>query len=204
MQRSSDILGFWFDGASDDTDIGRGSPAYARWFGHSEQIDAHVTSTYGADVERARAGELDRWRAEPRSALALVLLLDQFPRHVFRGRAAAFASDAQALALALACIDARMDETLSLCERVFLYLPVQHSERLDDHDLALRCFTSLVDVASARKLPILGFCRASVAAEHEHIEVLRRFGRYPHRNAALGRVSTPAEAAWIAAEVSNG
>lgn len=199
MHRPSDILGFWFDGASDDVALGRESPAYARWFGRSEQLDAHVTSVFRADMDRARAGELDAWRSEPRSALALILLLDQFPRHVFRGRAEAFSSDAEALAVTKACVDAGMDEALSLCERVFLYLPVQHSERLDDHPLALRCFTRLVDVATARSLPILGFCQAAVKAEHEHIDTLRQFGRYPYRNAALGRVSTPAEAAWLAA-----
>lgn len=200
MHRPSDILGFWFDGASDHTAIGRGSPAYARWFGRSAELDAHIVAEYGDDVEKARSGALAGWRAEPPSALALILLLDQFPRHVHRGRAEAFASDAEALALANACVDAGMDATLSLCERVFLYLPMQHSERLEDHDLALRCFTSLVDAASASELPILGFCRASVTAELEHIEVLRRFGRYPYRNAALGRVSTPAEAAWLASQ----
>ncbi len=200
MHRPSDILGFWFDGVSDDTEIRRESPAYARWFGRSEQIDAHIVSVYGADVERARAGELDDWRSEPQSALALILLLDQLPRHVFRGRAEAFSSDAEALAIAVACIDAGMDQHLSLCERVFLYLPVQHSERLDDHDLALRCFSALVDVATTKALPILGLCRSGMQAELEHIDVLRRFGRYPYRNAALGRASTPDEAAWLAAQ----
>jgi uncharacterized protein (DUF924 family) len=200
MHRPSDILGFWFDGASDHAELGRGCPAYTRWFGRSAELDAHIVAEYGDDVEQARAGVVEGWRDEPRTALALILLLDQFPRHVYRGSAEAFGSDAEALAVATACIDTGMDEALSLCERVFLYLPVQHSERLQDHDLALRCFTSLVDVASASALPILGFCRASVTAELEHIEVLRRFGRYPYRNAALGRASTPAEAAWLAAE----
>lgn len=200
MHRPSDILGFWFDGASDRTEIGRGSPAYARWFGRSAELDAFIVAEYGEDVALARAGALEPWRAEPRTSLALILLLDQLPRHVYRGRAEAFASDAAALAVAKACVDTRMDEALSLCERVFLYLPMQHSERLEDHELALRCFTSLVDVASASALPILGFCRASVTAELEHIEVLRQFGRYPYRNAALGRISTPAETAWLAAQ----
>lgn len=200
MSRPSHILEFWFDGAGDDIGVGRGDPRYQRWFGRSDAVDAHITATFGADVERARAGELDHWRTTPRDALALILLLDQFPRHIWRGQAAAFASDATALALALALIDTKRDEELSLCERTFLYLPVQHSEQLADHDVALRCFRALVEAATANDLRILGFCQAGLAAELEHIETLRRFGRYPYRNAALGRLSTPAEAAWLATE----
>jgi uncharacterized protein (DUF924 family) len=197
MHGPPDILEFWFDGASDETRLERGDPSYQRWFGHDEGTDAYITKEFGVDVARARSGELDHWRTAPLDALALILLLDQFPRHIWRGNAAAFASDAAALTLALACIDARMDQDLSLCEQVFLYLPMQHSERLDDHEHSLRGYAALVEQASAKRLPILGFCQAALKAEHEHVETLRRFGRYPYRNAALGRLSTPAEATWL-------
>jgi uncharacterized protein (DUF924 family) len=200
MHGPFDVLDFWFDEARDDAELGRGSRAYARWFGGGPELDASITSMFGEDVELARAGKLDHWRLEPRSLLALVLLLDQLPRHVFRGRAEAFASDATALELTRTCIAARTDEALSLCERVFLYLPLQHSEQLEDHDVAIRCYDSLVEVASARGLPILGFCRAAVTNQHEHTDTLRRFGRYPYRNAALNRISTPDETAWLAAQ----
>lgn len=199
MHRPSDILGFWFDGASDRTKIGRGSPAYARWFGRLPEVDQHIIAVFGDDVARAREGHMDAWCVEPRGALALILLLDQFPRHVFRGDRRAFESDAKALEIARACIDAGTDESLSIVERVFLYLPIQHSERLADHDLALERIGSLVELARRRGSPLLEMCEAGLRSEQEHIDDLRRFGRYPYRNAALGRESTPEEIAWLRA-----
>lgn len=199
MGRADDILGFWFADASDDTPITRGTAPYQRWFGGGPELDAHITATFAADVRAARAGQYASWRETPDGALALVLLLDQFPRHVYRDRAAAFDSDEAALEIARACIERGMDEALPLCRRVFLYLPIQHSERLDDHDLALERFESLVHIARARGTKILAFCEAAVQAEVEHVDTLRQFGRYPYRNAALGRENTPAETAWLAA-----
>lgn len=204
MHRPSDILGFWFDGASGDAEIGRDSPAYRRWFGRLPEVDAHIISVFGDDVARARAGLIDTWGAEPRGALALILLLDQFPRHMFRGDRRAFESDEKALEIAHACIDAGTDEILSIPERVFLYLPIQHSERLADHDLALERIGSLVELARHRGSPLLKMCEAGLRSEQEHVEDLRRFGRYPYRNAALGRESTPEELAWLRARGEQG
>jgi uncharacterized protein (DUF924 family) len=190
--RAIALLHYWFEGASDAANIGRGHPCYRRWFGREAEIDAEIVRAFAADLEAARAGACAAW-VTPEETLAQVLLLDQVPRHVYRNDGRAFDSDEAALALARRCIDAGADEQLRLVERVFLYLPVQHSERLADHDLALERYEHLAQRAREGGLGILGFLEAAVQSEHEHIDLLRRFGRYPGRNAALGRTSTPAE-----------
>lgn len=190
--RAEAMLGYWFASAREDAELGRGHPCYRRWFAGGAEVDAEVRDAFAADLEAARAGACAAWRL-PRERLALILLLDQVPRHVYRGDGRAFASDADALLLARDAIADGSDEQLNLVERVFLYLPIQHSEHLPDHDLALARYEALAGTAHARGLAIRGFLDAAVQAEHEHIELLRRFGRYPGRNAALGRTSTPEE-----------
>lgn len=196
--RAAAVLAYWFDGVDDATDIRREHPAYRRWFAATPEIDTDVRQRFAADMELARGGACAAWRA-PDEILAHVLLLDQVPRHVYRGHARAFASDAAAQELALRCIAARDDERLLLVERVFLYLPLQHSERITDHGAACARFEALAAQGRAAGAGIAGFLDAALRAEYEHIELLRRFGRYPGRNAALGRASTPAELAYLEA-----
>ena len=193
MSRAAQILAWWFDGAGDAAAIGPHSACYQRWFRGGTAVDEQVRALFAADVEAARAGVYDGWKGDARGELALILLLDQFPRHIFRGRAAAFASDAAAYGIARACIAARRDEQLALAERVFAYLPLQHSERIEDHDLAFERFRALIASAKAGGAAVLGFCEGSIHEQQEHTDTLRAFGRYPYRNAALGRASTPAE-----------
>jgi uncharacterized protein (DUF924 family) len=196
--RGAALLDYWFEGADDAADIRRGHPCYRRWFGGGPAVDDEVRRAFAADLEAARAGACAGWTS-PREVLALVLLLDQVPRHVYRGDGRAFASDEAALELARGCIREGADERLALVERVFLYLPIQHSERLEDHDLALERFEHLARLGREGGLGVVGFLQAAVQSEHEHIDLLRRFGRYPGRNAALGRASTPAELDYLGA-----
>lgn len=198
MNRMNEVLAYWFDGAEDSAVIDAQHPCYKRWFRGGRTVDAHITAEFGADLAAARAGKYEDWKSTPRGALALVTLLDQFPRHVFRGDARAFDSDAAALALTRECIASGADEELALVERVFLYLPIQHSERIEDHDVAIERYTRLVTLATARGENILSFCQNGLKAQIEHTDTLRRFGRYPYRNAALGRQSTPAEVEYLA------
>lgn len=194
--RAHALLAYWFDGADDTVDIRPGHPCYRRWFGAGPQVDAEISGAFGADVQAARAGACAAWSA-PAELLALVLLLDQVPRHVHRGEPGAFASDAAARVLALRCLAEGVDQRLRLVERVFLLLPLQHAEFIEDHHDALQRFGDLAAQAHARALPIAGFLEAAVRAEREHLDELQRFGRYPARNAALGRQSTPAELAYV-------
>lgn len=198
MNRAEEILAWWFDGGDDAHPIGPGSACYQRWFRGGAAVDAQVAERFADDVREARAGALDGWRGDARGELALLLLLDQFPRHLFRGRAEAFASDAAALDIARTCIAARRDEQLALIERIFVYLPVQHSEVIADHALAFERFRALEAQARARGAGVVALCAGAIGEQQEHFDTLQRFGRYPYRNAALGRVSTAAERDYLA------
>lgn len=197
--RAEAVLAWWFEGGSDVQPIGPGSPCYQRWFRGGAAVDAEVAARFADEVQAARAGEFEAWRGQPRSELALLLLLDQFPRHLYRGQALAFASDAMALAIAREAIAAGRDEQLALIERIFVYLPVQHSEVLDDHTLAFERFRALAAQAQARGAAVARLCEGAIGEQQEHFDTLQRFGRYPYRNLALGRVSTPDELAYLAA-----
>ncbi|MBI3149304.1 MAG: DUF924 domain-containing protein [Betaproteobacteria bacterium] len=180
------VLDFWFGAA--------GSPEHGKprecWFRKDLDVDAAIRARFGSVVNEALAGGLVDWAGDPRTALALLLLLDQFPRNLFRQSAEAFAGDARARLLAREMVAARWDEGLLPVERVFVYLPFEHSEDLADQDRAVALFAAL-----AQAQP--GFAGFLDYAER-HREVIRRFGRFPHRNAALGRASTPAEALYLA------
>jgi uncharacterized protein (DUF924 family) len=158
-----------------------------QWFAEAgPALDDLVRARFGALVEAARRGALDHWAASPRGRLALIVLLDQFPRHVFRGTAGAYASDAKALALAREGIDLGVDEQLTLAERQFFYLPLMHAEDRALQALSVERFTALRDAANA----VLEFA-------HGHRDVVERFGRFPHRNGILGRASSPEEEVFI-------
>jgi uncharacterized protein (DUF924 family) len=193
-----DILAFWFDQASDEAVIDRSHPCYQRWFAGGTALDEEIIRRFGADVEAARAGACDHWKSDRGGALAFIVLTDQFPRHVYRQDPRAFDSDRLAFELAMELIRSGADEEYPLVQRVFLYLPLQHSEAIRDHELAMERYTRLVVLAAERGLPISSFCQAALAAEVEHIDTLRQFGRYCYRNAALGRACTPEEDAYLA------
>jgi uncharacterized protein (DUF924 family) len=198
VSHAEGILAWWFEGGDDARPIGPGSACYQRWFRGGAVVDAQVAERFADDVRVARAGELDGWRGSARSELALILLLDQFPRHLFRGRAEAFDSDAAALEIAHACIAAGRDEQLALIERIFVSLPIQHSERIADHTLAFERFRALEEQARARGAGVAALCAGAIGEQQAHFDTLQRFGRYPYRNAALGRHSTPEELAYLA------
>ena len=157
-------------------------------------FDTTCRDGFGALVAPARDGALDDWAETPEGALALLLLLDQFPRNLFRGSAEAFASDPHARAIARrAVLSNRQDLVLTPLQRVFLYLPFEHGEALADQDLSVALFEGLRDT------PALALPGSVVAYAWAHRAVIQRFGRFPHRNAALGRANTPEETAWLAA-----
>jgi uncharacterized protein (DUF924 family) len=182
MERADEILQFWFGDGSD--------PEHERrWFAQDDGFDQSCRNGFLADHERAARGELDSWKAEPSSALALILLLDQFPRNIFRGTPRSFATDSKAFATAKDAVARGFDLALPAGRRAFIYLPFQHSENLDDQHESVRLFRKL----AAEHTATAGYVEY---AEH-HLEVIRRFGRFPHRNAVLGRASTPEETAFL-------
>ena len=172
------VLRFWFT----DEPGSRESMFQSRWFFPTPEFDRLCTTRFLARYEDAAHGRLEDWKNEPRSCLALVLLLDQFPRNMFRGTARAFATDAKARDLTRHAVSAGFDRDLSPIMRMFLYLPLEHSENLDDQLESVR-----LNYALAAENPDLAEIRKHA---EQHLEVIQRFGRFPGRNNALGRQST--------------
>jgi uncharacterized protein (DUF924 family) len=178
------VLDFWF-GAADDA--GHGLPRKA-WFEKDQAFDDDIRRRFRGLYDRALAGECESWREQCRSCLALILVFDQFPRNMFRSTPAAFATDARALALARHAVARGYDRRVPPVLRAFFYLPFEHSEALADQDRAVRLFES-VEPHPGREEGIRYAVR--------HREIIERFGRFPHRNAILGRPSTPEELAFL-------
>lgn len=186
MTAPQDVLAFWF---ADGPDTFREA-----WFRRDESFDDAIRSRFAAATAAARAGAFADWAATAEGALALLILLDQFPRNLHRGSAEAFAADPLAREVARdAVLSRRLDLLLPPTQRVFLYLPFEHSEAMADQDLSVALFEGLRDDPRHAKPG------GTIDYAWRHREVIRRFGRFPHRNAALGRRSTAEEAAWLAA-----
>ena len=184
---AADVLGFWF-GAEDGVAPGT---QRAEWFRKSDAFDARVRQRFGATVEAALAGELDSdWGASLDGRLALLIVLDQFPRNLFRGSARAFAGDARALALARQLLADGDLARLTPLQTWFACLPFEHAEDLQAQDECVRLLTELVQTE-----PELA---SALDYAERHRDVIRRYGRFPHRNAVLGRTSSEAEAAYLA------
>ena len=179
-----DILDFWF-GASGSPERGKSRTI---WFKKDAAFDAGLHARFGALHSDARAGHLQAWEAQGKSALALIIVLDQFSRNMFRGKPESFAGDATALRLARTVVARGWDAGLLPVMRQFVYLPFEHSENLADQDESVRLFTQL-----AAQPDLAGL----VEWADKHREIIRRFGRFPHRNEILGRVSTPEEIAFL-------
>jgi uncharacterized protein (DUF924 family) len=176
--RAAEVLRFWF----------RGGERRKVWFTKDPAFDAEIRAHFLSTHEEAAAGALAHWKELPGECLALVVALDQFPRNMFRGGARAFAADALALDAARHALDRGYDRDALPVERLFFYLPLEHSESLADQ---VRC----CELMEALKP------HPETADAHDwalkHCEVIRRFGRFPHRNAALGRESTAAEIEFL-------
>src|SRR5512143_3299317 len=178
---AGDILDFWF-----------GPLPHAErsvWFRKDPAFDAAIRARFGAAVEDALGGAFRGWTATPHGTLARVLLLDQFTRNLFRDSPRAFAGDVEALAMATAAVDAGADRMLDRYERWFLYLPFEHAENVGAQERALQLFGALAKETGER---------GALQWAEKHAAVVRRFGRFPHRNAILGRASTADEEAFLA------
>lgn len=179
------VLDFWF-AAQGEAEHGA---VRDLWFRKSDETDRQIGERFGPLIEQALRGELEAWAIEPHSALAQIVLLDQFTRNTFRDTPRAFAGDKRALAAAMAMVGSRQDEALRPVQRVFVYLPFEHAEGIVMQEEALRLFTRLV--AEAPELQnMLDYAQ-------RHHDVVQRFGRFPHRNVILGRQSTAEEIEFL-------
>jgi uncharacterized protein (DUF924 family) len=187
-----DVLTFWFADA-----VGDPAKAMRRrsfWFQVDPAVDEAISRRFSSSVQRAARGELAAWEQAPRSCLALVILLDQFPRNLFRGGAEAFQYDARALEVASRGVAAGYLEQLSLVEQAFFVLPYEHSEDVAVQRAGIGLMEEIVERADPEWKPS---ARVSLDFARRHLQILERFGRFPHRNAALGRPSTAAEQAYL-------
>jgi uncharacterized protein (DUF924 family) len=182
MRTAAEVLAFWF-GEPPATE------ARGEWFRKDETFDALIRTRFGATIEAALAGGLQDWDATPAGTLARIVVLDQFTRNSFRDTPRAFAGDAWALGAAQALVERGGDQQLPTLQRWFAYMPFEHSESPDAQRTSLRLFAAL-----AAADPALAEAQRYA---HKHAEVIERFGRYPHRNAVLGRVSTPDEEVFL-------
>jgi uncharacterized protein (DUF924 family) len=179
------VLDFWF-GRPGDADYHR---PREQWFRKDDAFDARIRDRFDVLIEHGLAGGLDGWAAHPASAVAQILVLDQFTRNTFRGTARAFSGDARALAAAQALVASGADRAMPAVRRQFVYLPFEHSEALAMQDESMRLFTQL-----ARDEPSLADL---VTWADKHRVIVARFGRFPHRNAVLGRASTAEEIEFL-------
>jgi uncharacterized protein (DUF924 family) len=192
MSRVETILRFWF--GSPDLQHVPSPDLQELWFGKAEATDRTIRERFGPDLERAAAGQLAHWRAEPASMLALILVLDQFPRNMHRDTPGMFAYDALALAACQQALARGVERHVGQAQRTFLYLPLMHSEELAIQDRSIRCYERLVAEALPEQLEA---ARGALRFAQLHRGIIVRFGRYPHRNAILGRETTPEEAAFL-------
>lgn len=184
-----DVLSFWFGPP--------GSSPFENepvWWRKDDAFDTTVRERFGAAIDDAGAGRLASWEAAPRSSLALVILMDQFSRNAYRGTPRSFALDRAALDVVRRMIARRADTELGPAERAFVYLPFMHAEDLAAQDEGLVCFAILVEeTPEALRPKVLNNLIFGV----KHRRIIERFGRFPHRNAILGRASTDAELAFL-------
>ncbi len=189
MTNPDDVLTCWF-GPDADAPFENAH----RWWRADPDFDAVIAERFGDSVERAAAGALDDWRETPRGTLALVIVLDQFTRHIHRGTAQAFAQDPLALKTALAAIEGGDDRALTPVECQFLYMPLMHAEDAAVQARSVELFNRLCQAAPPdqreRFEQALTFAR-------KHADIVERFGRFPHRNSVLGRRTTPDERAFL-------
>ena len=186
------ILDYWFGTPGTALEIAERQTKL--WFGKLPEKDREVSERFTPTFNAAIAGSLDDWATSPRGRLALVIVLDQFPHHIHRDTPDAFAQDAKALSLSLAALAGGEDQSLALIERVFLYLPLEHAESIAMQDLSVEQYQQLVDEAPESERALFA---NFLDYAHKHREVVLRFGRFPHRNAILGRSSSAEEIEFL-------
>ena len=187
-----EVLKFWFGELPDNKIF----PMYKadKWFRVDESFDEEIRKSFSKYVELDSSGMLDDWKENPRSRLALIILLDQFTRNIYRDTPQAFAQDAKALSLCLDGIKQGLDARLFIVERWFFYMPLMHSENIEIQQLSLQYFSALAKEAPKEIEFVI-----SDAYDYaiKHYEVIKQFGRFPHRNDILNRPSNPEEIAFL-------
>ena len=188
----STLLEFWFGRKEPDSKVIEEKSSL--WWDKDEKTDAYIRTYYSDLLARAAQGLLNDWLNEPRGYLAVIILLDQFSRNIYRNSPRAFSQDEQALDLAMRGTVSAVDKKLTPVERVFFYLPFEHSESVAVQERSVSLYQGLLDeVADADKVKFIGYLDFAV----KHVDIVKRFKRFPHRNEILGRTSTQAEIEFL-------
>ncbi len=190
---ADEVLEFWF--GEQRSDKAWLAERNTLWFGGKPEADALIRERFAALTQQAREGKLDAWAQEPRGLLALVILLDQFSRSLFRGTPDAFSADAKARALVHRAYGQGWAEQYTPLERIFLAMPLMHSEALDEQEQCLVLFQELEEAVPPG--PVADTVRNSLDYARRHLVIIEHFGRFPHRNDTLGRPSTDEEVEFL-------
>ncbi len=189
------ILDFWFSASEQNSP--QLDSRMDRWFGANDELDRQISEQFGELIELAAAGELDSWKETPQGRLALIILLDQFPRNIYRGTAEAFTQDKKALRIAVEGTMAGDHKQLNSVERLFFFMPLQHAESLKIQEKSVSIYYALAETVSDTLHET--FMTAAHFAEL-HRDIVAEFGRFPHRNAILGRPNSNEEDAYLAGD----
>ena len=194
MVTAHTVHAFWFGDVSNGDWLDCAMRNTERWFANGQALDASVRERFDETLHAAGRGELDHWLDTARGAIALILALDQFPRHIHRGSSRAFDFDAKALQMCLSGVERGLDQQLSAVERGFFYLPMEHAEDLEIQQQGVALMHANTESGPSQLREYLQ--NAAVFGEL-HRDIVARFGRFPHRNQVLGRASTAQETAWL-------
>lgn len=192
METFDSIHGFWFGTNRDDAAVAQQQSSL--WWSKNSASDAEIGRRFKDRVEAAGSGDLAEWAESPVKLLTLILLTDQFPRNIYRNTPRAFHFDPLARNLCLRGLERGMDKTLRPVERVFFYLPLEHSESIEHQEQSVQLYTRLFQEVPLDQVDLF---RGYLTFALRHRRIISRFGRFPHRNTILGRVSTPEEETFL-------
>lgn len=197
MSNPDEILTFWFEGVTGQTPIDKNKNPFRKWFIKDTKFDQEIRERFEADIQKAARGEYRSWESDARGRLALIILFDQFSRNIYRNTPQAFATDPRASALTLRSLKDGLENQLMAIERVFLYLPLEHSENLEHQKLCVVCYEKLLYESKQNNPKSTAYFEYNLMYANKHYEIVKRFGRFPHRNVILGRASTPQEEEFL-------
>ncbi len=186
------VLGFWFGGRRTATEVA--DEKTSLWWSRDDRIDREIIHRFATTAEAVATGRLDHWAGSARGLLALIIGTDQFPRNMYRNTPQAFSRDSIALGFARQCVDSGAAQQLRPIERVFAYLPFEHSEALSEQQRSVALYRALADSAAPKEAELF---HGYLEFARRHYQVIERFGRFPHRNQILGRRSTDEEVAFL-------
>ena len=198
MENAQDVLDFWFGDSDQNTQTV--DSRMERWFSSDAELDADIEAQFGELVERASTGELQHWAEEPEARLALIILLDQFRRNIYRGTPDAFALDGVSLKLCVEGTIAGVHDQLTPEQRIFFFMPLQHAESLKIQDKSVSIYNALAESVTGTLRETFATC-AQFAELHR--DIIAEFGRFPHRNVILRRENSSAEATYLSADAPS-